>query len=61
MIKLKPLKKPLGTLGWKNFNSLASDVSIPVYALGGLSILDTEDAKKNNAYGIAGISMFINS
>ena len=48
-------------LGWKNFNSLASDVSIPVYALGGLSILDTEDAKKNNAYGIAGISMFINS
>ncbi|GIS26307.1 MAG: hypothetical protein CM15mP127_06800 [Gammaproteobacteria bacterium] len=27
----------------------------------GLSILDTEDAKKNNAYGIAGISMFINS
>ena len=48
-------------LGWKNFNSLASDVSIPVYALGGLSILDTEDAKKNNAHGIAGISMFINS
>ena len=48
-------------LGWKNFNSLASDISIPVYALGGLSIQDTEDAKKNNAYGIAGISMFINS
>ena len=48
-------------LGWKNFNSLASDISIPVYALGGLSMLDTEDAKKNNADGIAGISMFINS
>ena len=48
-------------LGWKNFNSLASDISIPVYALGGLSIQDTEDAKKNNADGIAGISMFINN
>ena len=61
---LGPIKRKYKSstpLGWKNFNSLASDISLPVYALGGLSILDTEDAKKNYAYGIAGISMFINS
>ena len=61
---LGPIKKKYKIskpLGWKNFNSLVSDISIPVYALGGLSIVDSEDAKKNNAYGIAGITMFIDS
>ena len=61
---LGPIKKKYKfskPLGWKNFNSLISDISLPVYALGGLSIADSQDAKKHNAYGIAGITMFIDS
>lgn len=46
-------------LGWEKFRELASQVSLPVYALGGLSLEDSEIASKSGASGIAGISLFV--
>ncbi len=48
-------------LGWEKFRELASQVSLPVYALGGLSPVDSEIARSSGASGIAGISLFTNS
>ena len=45
-------------LGWKNFSKLATQCSSKVFALGGMSFLDLEIARKHGAQGIAGISMF---
>ena len=43
-------------LGWQQFQSLARDCPIPVYALGGLGVEDLADAKASGAQGVAGIS-----
>ena len=41
------------TLGWAQFADLASDRSIPIYALGGLGADDLEQAQQYGAHGIA--------
>ena len=45
-------------LGWDRFRELASRVSIPVYALGGLSPADLTRARREGGHGIAAISAF---
>ena len=45
-------------LGWKKFSKLAAQCSTKVFALGGMSFMDLEIARKHGAQGIAGISMF---
>lgn len=45
-------------LGWDGFKKLTASVEIPVFALGGLKPEDLENAQKQGAYGIAGISQF---
>ncbi len=40
-------------LGWKNFASLATGTSIPLYALGGLSHADMNTAWQQGAHGIS--------
>jgi len=46
-------------LGWDNFQKLASQVSIPVYALGGLQRNELKTALAHGASGIAAISAYI--
>lgn len=42
-------------LGWDGFASLRENVSLPIYALGGLTADDIADARKQGAQGIAAI------
>lgn len=46
-------------LGWQGFSSLANQVSVPVYALGGMASSDLMTARAHGASGIAGISSFL--
>ena len=43
-------------LGWKVFHELVETANIPVYALGGMQLNDTDTAWDNGAQGIATIS-----
>jgi 8-oxo-dGTP diphosphatase len=43
------------TLGWEKFAELVSDLPMPVYALGGLSREDREQAWQSGAQGVAAI------
>ena len=43
-------------LGWEEFTKLARDASLPVYAIGGLSREDLEQARLSGAHGVAMIS-----
>jgi len=43
-------------IGWEEFSSLIQKVNCPVYALGGMSATDLNDAKQSGAQGIAAIS-----
>ena len=53
------VKYPMGQeLGWEKFRELAGQVSLPVYALGGLSANDSDIAVESGAFGIAGTSAF---
>jgi thiamine-phosphate diphosphorylase len=45
-------------LGWEGFRALAVQTALPVYALGGMNARLLEDARKNGAYGVAGIQAF---
>ena len=45
-------------LGWDGFRTLVTQASMPVYALGGMTQADLEDAITAGAQGIAGISQF---
>ena len=47
-------------LGWKEFKRLAKKIKKPTYALGGMSISDMEEAKKNGAQGLAMMGYFFN-
>ena len=47
-------------LGWSKASKIAAASSKPVYALGGLSIVDTLRAIENGFQGIAGITTFWN-
>ncbi|MFZ1909875.1 MAG: Nudix family hydrolase [Burkholderiales bacterium] len=40
-------------MGWSRFAALARGASIPVYAIGGLSLSDLEDAWRAGAHGVA--------
>ncbi|MET0580587.1 MAG: Nudix family hydrolase [Pseudoxanthomonas sp.] len=42
-------------LGWEGFARLRELVSLPIYAIGGLSPADLADARRNGAQGIAAI------
>ena len=53
-----PGAKPLG---WEDFDSLVSQVNLPVYALGGMQLEDLPLALKHGARGIAGIRMYLES
>lgn len=55
---LSPVKPTLShpgapVLGWENFASLVAGLPMPVYALGGLSGTDMDDAWRHGAHGIA--------
>lgn len=45
-------------LGWARFAELVADLPLPVYALGGMSNRDLEDAWQAGAVGVAAISAF---
>lgn len=45
-------------LGWERFASLCQSSSVPVFALGGLSVADLGQAREAGAVGVAGISGF---
>jgi 8-oxo-dGTP diphosphatase len=45
-------------LGWKGFQALAEEANIPVYALGGMTSADLEQAWHHGAQGIAAIRAF---
>lgn len=42
-------------LGWEQFKKLANMVSVPVYALGGMHMVDITEAHSNGGQGIAAI------
>ena len=46
-------------LGWAGFEQLAGQVSLPVYALGGMTAADLPSAHRHGAQGIAGIRCFL--
>jgi 8-oxo-dGTP diphosphatase len=50
---LGPVKDKSPALGWPDFAALARGASIPVYAIGGLTRADMEDAWRAGAHGIA--------
>lgn len=45
-------------MGWQKFSSMIENISIPVYALGGVSGKDIETAWAHGAQGVAAISAF---
>jgi len=46
-------------LGWEAFTLLASEVNIPIFALGGMKKQILSTAQSNGAQGIAGITCFL--
>ncbi|MFK5985030.1 MAG: Nudix family hydrolase [Pseudomonadota bacterium] len=48
-------------IGWEAFAKITTAAQMPVYALGGMSLLDIEQAKQHGGQGIAGISCFWNN
>ena len=57
---VKPTEKYHGgnSIDWKGFETLVEQVSVPVYALGGMSVSDVSEARQHGGQGIAGISCF---
>lgn len=54
-VRATPSHPGAPVLGWDGFAALADQVSIPVYALGGVGPEDLEDAFSAGAQGVAGI------
>jgi 8-oxo-dGTP diphosphatase len=50
---LGPVKDKPPALGWGRFAALARGASIPVYAIGGLTRADLQDAWRAGAHGVA--------
>lgn len=48
------------SLGWEEFEKIVSQISIPVYALGGMTVDMVDVARENGAQGIAAISALWN-
>ncbi len=57
-VQKTPSHPEMEPIGWKKFTDLIEKVSIPVYALGGVSETDLHVAWDNGAQGIAAISAF---
>ncbi|OOZ42604.1 Nudix family hydrolase [Solemya elarraichensis gill symbiont] len=60
-VTLSPLQRTqshphASPLGWDKFGQMVDDVTMPVYALGGMSESDIERAWQAGAQGVAGIS-----
>jgi len=45
-------------MGWSGFARMRNEVSLPIFALGGLASSDIEMARRHGAQGVAGISRF---
>ncbi len=45
-------------IGWSGFAKMRNEVSLPIFALGGLGMKDIADARQHGAQGVAGISQF---
>ncbi|NMT64021.1 Nudix family hydrolase [Marinobacter orientalis] len=45
-------------IGWRRFRELVAASTVPVFALGGLSLTDIAEARRAGAQGIAGISFW---
>jgi 8-oxo-dGTP diphosphatase len=45
-------------IGWQGFAALRAEVSMPIFALGGLNVNDLRTARAHGAQGVAGISQF---
>lgn len=43
----------LPTLGWQRFSTLIREYPLPVYALGGMSIIDLDAVQEQGAHGVA--------
>jgi 8-oxo-dGTP diphosphatase len=52
-VVLGPVRDKIPALGWKKFRELAHFSSIPIYAIGGLTRADLEDARHAGAHGVA--------
>jgi 8-oxo-dGTP diphosphatase len=62
-VVLSPVQKTashpeLPAMGWQSFEQLIEDISIPVYALGGVSGHDLETAWHHGAQGVSAIRAF---
>jgi 8-oxo-dGTP diphosphatase len=55
-VKKTPSHESDVPLGWENFSAIAREASIPVYAIGGLTVADRNDAWGAGAHGLAMIS-----
>ena len=45
--------KDKAAIGWPRFAEIASDATIPVYAIGGLTGADLDEARRHGAHGVA--------
>lgn len=45
-------------IGWQGFNKLRNEVSLPIFALGGVGLKDLSVARSQGAQGVAGITGF---
>ena len=64
-VVLSPVQKTashpeMQAMGWSQFSRLIANISVPVYALGGVSGKDMETAWLHGAQGVAAISAFWN-
>nr|WP_306815278.1 Nudix family hydrolase [Limnobacter parvus] len=45
-------------LGWETFQNIAVNSRLPVFAIGGLSLADNDEARRHGAHGMAMLSQF---
>jgi 8-oxo-dGTP diphosphatase len=62
-VVLSPVQKTsshpdMKPIGWDKFSALTENISVPVYALGGVSEADLYVAQEHGAQGVAAISAF---
>jgi 8-oxo-dGTP diphosphatase len=51
-VVLGPVKDK-AAIGWRRFAELAEGASLPVYAIGGLTLADLDEARRAGAHGLA--------
>jgi 8-oxo-dGTP diphosphatase len=52
-VKATPSHPGMAPLGWPRFAELARDRPMPVFAIGGLTHADLDEARRNGAHGVA--------